>query len=99
MRSLLFLFALLLSGSAVAQSEEMWFAFPIVSIENKGTNKYLVTINYGSEVGLKKGGSGEVWATLQQQRKGEAHYLNSITFQDAGVKKLLHFSKPKNRFM
>ncbi len=88
MRSLLFVLVLLFSGSAaVAQSEELWFAFPIVSVENKGSNKYLVTINYGSEVGLKKGGNGEVWATLQQQRKGEAHYLNSITFQEAGTKK------------
>lgn len=88
MRFLFILFALFTSGfTVVAQSEDMWFAFPIVSVENKGPNKYLVTINYGSEVGLKKGGSGEVWATLQQQRKGEAHYLNSITFQEVGTKK------------
>ena len=43
MRYLLILFALALTTSiGVAQSNELWFAFPIVSIESKGTNKYLV---------------------------------------------------------
>lgn len=88
MRLLLILFLIFLSGSdALAQPEEMWFAFPIVSVENKGANKYLVSIEYGSEIGLKKGSTGEVWATLQQQRKGEAHYLNTITFQETAAKK------------
>lgn len=88
MRSLIILLALVVTSQLVnAQAEEMWFAFPVVSIESKGTNKYLVTINYGSEVGLKKDGNGEVWAILQQQRKGEAHYLNNITFQEVATGK------------
>lgn len=87
MRALLILFAFLLSGNTTfAQSTEMWFAFPIVSVENKGANKYLVTINYGTEAGIQKGSNGEVWAILQQQRKGEAHYVNSITIQEATTK-------------
>jgi len=88
MRFIVILFTLVLTASnVVAQSNELWFAFPIVSIENKGTNKYLVNIEYGTELGLKNGSSGEVWATMQQQRKGEAHYLNGIVLQDVASKK------------
>jgi hypothetical protein len=88
LRSLFILLALFIVRSiAVAQPEDVWFAFPITSVESKGLNKYLITINYGTEVGLKQGGSGEVWAILQQQRQGEARYLNNVVLQNVSTKK------------
>ncbi|MCW5911068.1 MAG: tetratricopeptide repeat protein [Cyclobacteriaceae bacterium] len=88
MRVLLLLAVFVVAGKfARAQSDESWFAFPVASVEDKGAGRYLVTLDYGTESGINKGARAEVWASLQQQRKGEARYLNTITLQDVSLKK------------
>ncbi len=83
---LLILCASFVHPNASAQSKEYWFAFKITSVIQKGADQFLITIDRGSELGLKPGDSGEVWVIPQQGRTGDSHFLKKISLQDVTVK-------------
>lgn len=87
LRILLFALVCFTGYSSLAQSEEFWFGLKISSVTKKTGNQVLVTIDRGSEIGLKKGDQGEVWTILQRERKEEGHYLNTIVLQEVALKR------------
>ena len=87
LRILLFALVCCTGYSSLAQSEEFWFGLKISSVTKKTGNQVLVTIDRGSEIGLKKGDQGEVWTILQRERKEEGHYLNTIVLQEVALKR------------
>jgi CHAT domain-containing protein len=72
--------------TASAQSKEYWFAFKISSVTKKSTNQFLISIDRGSELGLKPGDAGEVWVIPQQGRTGDSHFIKKITLQEVKEK-------------
>ncbi len=75
--SLLFL----ITSQSFSQSNEFWFAFKLSAVEKKGENKFLITIDKGSELGLTNRTPGEVWVTKQHERKEESHFVKNIELQ------------------
>jgi|GEM_PF-1163876 len=75
--SLLFL----ITSQSFSQSNEFWFAFKLSAVEKNGENKFLITIDKGSELGLTNRTPGEVWVTKQHERKEESHFVKNIELQ------------------
>ncbi len=79
---LLFFF---LAQNSFAQDDQYWFTFKITSVEKKGGNKVLLTIDRGSEIGLKNGAEGELWTIIQKDRK-QSSYLSGIVLSNVTAK-------------
>ncbi|MEQ1585497.1 MAG: tetratricopeptide repeat protein [Cyclobacteriaceae bacterium] len=87
LRTVLILFVCLIGHQSFAQSDTYWFAFKVTSVEKKTPSKVLVTIDRGTELGLKKGDQGEVWTTLQRERKEECQFLSTLVLQEVATQR------------
>lgn len=76
---------LLLAFSSWSQTETYWFAFKITGVQQKSGKQILVTINHGSEVGLKSGQKAELWTS--QQRGRTAHSVENVVLQEVSAGK------------
>lgn len=72
----------LLAFSGHSQTEPYWVALKISSIQPKSGKQILITINHGTEIGLKPGQSAELWATRQRGRSKEAHNVTNVVLQE-----------------
>lgn len=86
LRTVLLLFGCLIAQRSFAQPETFWFAFKITSVEKKTASQVLVTIDRGTELGLKKGDQGEVWTVLQRERK-ESKFTANIILSEVALKR------------
>ncbi len=56
-----------LSFSLLAQTDDNIIGFRITKIEKKGAQKWLITLDHGSDVGLKTDEAGSVWGIVRPQ--------------------------------
>lgn len=66
------------------QTEESWFAIKVTAVEKKGSDRFQITINHGSEVGLKLNQAGEVWTSVSANREGDCRFVANLVLQEVG---------------